>query len=71
MAALEITEQSCTPSPDSCRPMPVVSSVNQLTPNVGLLSSGIGSRPAGTPVVTNSTTASTTNIMSCDKPQAS
>ena len=71
MAALEITGQSCTPSTDSCRPMPVVSSVNQLNPNVGLLSTGVESMPAGTPVVTNSATVSTTNVVSCDNPQVS
>ena len=71
MATLEITGQSCTPSTDSCRPMPVVSSVNQLNPNVGLLSTGVESMPAGTPVVTNSATVSTNNVVSCDYPQAS
>ena len=71
MATLEITGQSCTPSTDSCRPMPVVSSVNQLNPNVGLLSTGVESMLAGTPVVTNSATVSTTNVVSCDYPQAS
>ena len=67
MAALEITGQSCTPSTDTCRPMPV----NQLTSNVGLLSSSIESMSAGTPVVTNSATLSSTNIVSCDNPQVS
>ena len=71
MATLEITGQSCTPSTDSCRPMPVVSSVNQLNPNVGLLSTVVESMPAGTPVVTNSATVSTNNVVSCDYPQAS
>ena len=69
MATLEIKGQSCTPSTDSCRPMPVVSSVNQLNPNVGLLSTGVESMPAGTPVVTNSATVSTTRVVSCDNPQ--
>ena len=67
MAALEITGQSCTPSTDTCRPMPV----NQLTSNIGLLSSSIESMSTGTPVVTNSATLSTTNIVSCDNPQVS
>ena len=72
MAALEITRQSCTPSTDSCGPMPVVSSVNQLaTPDVGLRNTGVESMPAGTPVVTNSATVSTTRVVSCDYPQAS
>ena len=71
MATLEITGQSCTPSTDSCRPMPVVSSVNQLNPNVGLLSTGVESMPAGTTVVTNSATVSTTRVVSCDNPQVS
>ena len=67
MATLEITGQSCTPSTDSCRPMPV----NQFNPTVGLLSTGVESMPAGTPVVTNSATVSTNNVVSCDYPQAS
>ena len=71
MATLEITGQSCTPSTDSCRPMPVVSSVNQLNPNVGLLSTGVESMPAGTPVVTNSATVSSTRVVSCNNPQIS
>ena len=74
MATLEITGQSCTPYTDSCRPMPVVSSVNQLNPNhanVGLLSTGVESMPTGTPVVTNSATVSTTRVVSCDNPQVS
>ena len=70
MATLEITGQSCTPSTDSCRPMPVVSSVNQLNPNVGLLSTGVESMPAGTPIVTNSATVSTTRVVSCDYPNS-
>ena len=45
--------------------------VNQLTSNVGLLSSSIESMSAGTPVITNSATLSTTNIVSCDNPQVS
>ena len=67
VTALEITEQSCTSSTDTCRPIPV----NQLNPNVGLLSTGVESMPAGTPVVTNSATVSTTRVVSCDYPQAS
>ena len=64
VAALETAEQSYTLSTDSCRPMPVVSSVNQLaTPNVGLPRPGMDSIPAGTPVVTNCATVSTTNIV--------
>ena len=67
MATLEITGQSCTPSTDTCRPMPV----NQLNPTVGLLSTGVESMPAGTPVVTNSATVSTTRVVSCNNPQVS
>ena len=67
VTALEIIEQSCTPSTDTCRPIPV----NQLNPNVGLLSTGVESMPAGTPVVTNSATVSTTRVVSCDNPQVS
>ena len=70
VTALEIIGQSCTPSTDSCRPMPVVSSVNQLNPNVGLLSTGLESMPAGTPIVTNSATVSTTRVVSCDYPNS-
>ena len=65
VTALEITEQSCTPSTDTCRPMPV----NQLNPNVGLLSTGVESMPAGTPIVTNSATVST-SVVSCDYPNS-
>ena len=67
VTALEIIEQSCTPSTDTRRPMPV----NQLNPTVGLLSTGVESMPAGTPVVTNSATVSTTRVVSCDNPQIS
>ena len=67
MATLEITGQSCTPSTDTRRPMPV----NQLNPTVGLLSTGVESMPVGTPVVTNSATVSTTRVVSCDNPQIS
>ena len=71
VSALEITRQSCTPSTDICRPTSI-SSVNQLmTPNVGLPSKGIGSMPAGTPVVANAAAVSSTNVISCDNPQAS
>ena len=67
VTALEIIEQSCTPSTNTCRPMPV----NQLNLNVGLLSTGVESMPAGTPIVTNSATVSTTRVVSCDNPQVS
>ena len=72
MAALETAEQLCTPFTDNCRPMPLVSSVNQLaTLDVGLRNTGVESMPAGTPVVTNSATVSTTSVVSCDNPQSS
>ena len=43
--------------------------VNQLNPNVGLLSTGVESMPAGTPIVTNSATVST-SVVSCDYPNS-
>ena len=58
-------------STDNFGPIPVVSSVNQLvTPIVGPLSTGMERMPTGTPVVTNSATVSTTNVVSCDDLQA-
>ena len=52
--------------------MTVVSSVSQLvTPIVGPLSTCMESMSAGTPVVTNSATLSTTNIVSCNDTQVS
>ena len=71
VSALEIARQSCTPSHDICRPT-LISSVNQLmTPSVGLPSKGMGSMPAGTPVVASAAAVSSTNVISCDNPQAS
>ena len=61
---LETIKQSCTPSMYNCRPMPGVSSVYQFaTPDVGLCNTGMESMLAGTPVVTNSATVPTTNIV--------
>ena len=64
VSALETIKQSCTPSMYNCRPMPGVSSVYQLaTPDVGLCNTGMETMLAGTPVVTNSATVPTTNIV--------
>ena len=42
-----------------------------MAPNVGLPSKGMGSMPAGTPVVTNAVAVPSANVISCDNPQAS
>ena len=42
-----------------------------MTPNVGLPNKGMGSIPAGTPVVANAAAVSSANVISCDNPQAS